>query len=358
MLMAGLSLLPGVAGYLDWAGGFIHLPGPYETFKAFIDKDLARQELTDEEDDRKQTLVHESLHFLQISSLGFMFGLAVDLFRASLPLLPTIERAGEWTPPQTISSETEANLKGLVGRLDIAGPDGITARSIIESLTYLQQKTISIGLTPEIYQKMLDHLIQPAEGDSASELRLRAGKFDVFWQLLGVFRPSEDYRIAYEVALRHLGVHTYRLFPAAAAWSLCTAQPQESFGPLCQAIARIEEQKTPAVSTGTSMDEFGWIGKACDLAERAMPHPAFTPVARQLGDKGMDAIMHNTPEEIVPLLQQVMPPLLVYDAEGRHPVLTRFDNMGAPVSDDTETTTLTMLLVTAVLDRAFTIIRQ
>ncbi|MEJ7809352.1 MAG: hypothetical protein WKG32_02945 [Gemmatimonadaceae bacterium] len=218
-LFDAFVLPPGVLGYLDWSSGVTRLDCSRAEYAKL--KDWAKAPSPDDERsvELAEVTVHEMHHFLQISLFGYLYRFAFTLELLISESLPSqLARLAD-LPTRVRNEEL---LRNILADFDREQPDGVSVRSIVESLTYLVQKREEYGYDTGRY---IAHLRRA--------------------------RPLPEYMSAFLYAHGVFGAveHTVRLFPVLAQLSLCSHSPPEALAILCQAVAAGE------ISTRTYLPE-------------------------------------------------------------------------------------------------------
>lgn len=200
-----------VAGYLEWGSGILRVNCDYDDWE-FINNNP--------EDTRTfatrsilATLTHETFHFLQICTSGFLYSFVCryfDLMREYIkqevgyPL--TDEKIKTFLKnPSGVTDE----IINHISVLDRQGASGVTVRDIIESAAYLyEHKTHYIGLDIAGYEKLLSQ-----------------------------DQPPSEYYHAFHKAKEILGETAFDNFLFAAFISLCFNRPEAVFADVLENIA-------------------------------------------------------------------------------------------------------------------------
>jgi hypothetical protein len=350
LLLPQLLLSPGVAAYLDWSTGILRINSSFEEWDELssrtqdgtrVPQNLSSRELT-----LIETVTHETAHFLQIVTTGFLYSLSAKLYL----------KVAEWVADATKDSphDTQASLqalattdipahfardaKAILSSLDTLGPREITVRSIVESGALLTQKrTHLIDLTAERYIEVLD---------SSS--------------------PSKEYRHAYDVAFEYLGLAAFDLFPLIVFFSLCTARPEQVFSGLCQETARryssygsspkvIHMSHFAEALSGLSAET---IGTAAEAAVSLPEHPVYTEIVRRLnqlhaeGKISLDRYMitpHDVQNELI--LHSLRPMVFNRTSEKNWPIALPPDLWPNVPEEDRSAHAMNLVIFAAVYSR-------
>ncbi|MDO9111600.1 MAG: hypothetical protein Q7U40_13150, partial [Desulfatirhabdiaceae bacterium] len=203
---------PEVAGYLEWGTGILRVNCSFDDWEFIIKHpDGARSFAT-----RSiiATLTHETFHFLQICTSGFLYSFACRYFdlmikyikqEAGYPLTDVRIKAFLNNP----SGVTE-DIINHISVLDRPGSSDVTVRDIIESAAYLyEHKTHYIDLDIAGYEKLLSQDL-----------------------------PPKEYYHAFHKAKEILGETVFDNYLFAAFISLCFSQPEVVFTDVLKNIAK------------------------------------------------------------------------------------------------------------------------
>jgi hypothetical protein len=246
-----------VDGALDWVSGVMLLDVLPEHFTNIAEAP------PDVRVPVMRAWAHETFHYIQFSSLGFMYDWAAELagkFRTIIKnsgLLPLdfakVKRLIH-DGPALLEPADRAALEAHYARLDEPSDSGLTARAIIESHAYfVERRTL--------------HPIKIAS-DWTPHLRQA---------------PAPIYRIAFD-ALAYVANYqkAFDWFPAVAAIALCCERPASAFDRLAFALAR----DTATVTEPRAKFEF--LQNAVQTKFRTpiegtdKPHTLFTDAAQRL----------------------------------------------------------------------------
>jgi hypothetical protein len=298
-LLAGLSL-QGRKALFDLIGGFIHLSWSSSQFD-----ELAHghpDSLTPDHLQMLEALIHERLHFVQTCTFGFMYTLAIDLFSAAVGLLSPSTNT-TFLQPQELPAEARKQVRAIHRRLAGVSDDSLTALDIIESLTHYHQLSIRYGLTAERYVQLLEDISER----------------DPFQAILDADQPPDEYRAAYDAAVRYCGSDAFFVFPRAAALCLCTGRPERAFRSICEQVRALNGKEAEGINL------IGWIGTAFELSRindsKGRTHPIYTELIEQHGHDAFRRLLQTGPDELSQRLQMMSVPMLCYDPPSPRPFL-------------------------------------
>lgn len=160
-------------------------------------------------------------------------------------------------------------IRSILLRLDVLGPDDVTALSIVESSAFMAQKrTHHPGLSRHEYAQML-------------ETRC----------------PGPEYRRAYDVAVKYLGDDAFDLFPLLSSLSLCSRRPEQIFSSFCEQVSKENGPSGAYLAvpghSEVSINLNGFvkvlnaisadlIGSAAQAAANLPEHPIYTDIVNQI----------------------------------------------------------------------------
>jgi hypothetical protein len=260
LLDAG-AVEPDVEGYLDWAAGVIRVRARRAEWDAIRwdsgDRTAAETSLL-------ETATHETLHFLQIVTMGWAYSFALELYSF---VIAAFEEAGSF---EAVARGGAAQAQGRIGatlaRLDEPGKSGLTVRDIMESATVLSQKRMNWkGMDAAGYARTLDD-----EG------------------------VDGEYRAAYDAAFGALGEEAFEALPLLAAVSLCTRRPQEMFPLLLDELRlrgrrhNLDHNFTVVMEAINRRYRDLLLGTAAEAAEQRPRHLVYSPVVAQLNELAGD----------------------------------------------------------------------
>lgn len=202
---------PEVAGYLEWGSGILRVNCSFEEWEEINRNfgnprsEFARSVLA--------TVTHETFHFLQICTTGFLYAFACRYFdlmrnliknRAGYPLTEVKIRFFLNNPP-----EHTDEIIDHISLLDRPGHSGITVRSIVESAAYFYEHATHY---PNIDARAYD-------------------------EILARDKPPEEYYQAYSLSKEILGNTAFSNFLLAAFISLCFSRPEMVYEDVLKIIA-------------------------------------------------------------------------------------------------------------------------
>jgi hypothetical protein len=209
-----------VLGWMDWATGILYLNHAVEDPEDFM-RMLEAKHRSESDKDLLSTLTHENVHFLQVVTTGYMYRWVGELYRllvrAMKPFAPEVPAYLDNPDPafllkiqNRISDVDRQDLQSTLARLDAAGPNGVTVRTLLECHAFLIEKMSHWqGLDADGYLHMLD---QEASGP--------------------------EYRLAYDLARFRLGDGAaFAYFSLIASLSLCDEDPPRAFDVLIGEMA-------------------------------------------------------------------------------------------------------------------------
>lgn len=189
-----------VAGYLEWASGILFVNCTKEEWHEF----LAQSEQSWFDRDAmifNQTITHETYHFYQIATTGYLYRFVSRLFaevanHIGFPVKET--NLNKLIEDLAKPSDT---LRDLMAEIDRPGPKGLTVRDIVESAAYLY------------------------------EFKYHYPAFDAlsFKEQIEIENPPKEYRFAFEIAEACLGDSAFDNFLIVSILSLCFDNPTEAF---------------------------------------------------------------------------------------------------------------------------------
>lgn len=199
-----------VAGYLEWASGILFINRTQDEWREFNAK-------TDHAwADRPtailgQTITHETYHFYQIATTGYLYRFASRLFAEVADQIgfPVKERNLDKLVEEIKAGPSNSVLE-LVAELDRPGPKDLTVRDIVESAAYLYE--------------FKSHY--PRFGARA------------FREQIEVEDPLKEYRHAYEIAEERLGESAFDNFLAVSVLALCFDDPTAAFHTALDMVGR------------------------------------------------------------------------------------------------------------------------
>jgi hypothetical protein len=275
-----LDLAPGADARYDWMSGVVQLDATREEFEnAFnlsseiverTDRGTVRLVATLDKARVHNALIHESLHFLQVVTNGYIYRWAVEyVVHATRGWLQLVgERHNEESVKlEALQGRIEAThaqrrfLLAHLGAFDRPGVSGITVRSLIESLAYYIQIRGQFGFTSAEFARALNDC------------------------------PDLEYRVAYD-AVRFVvgGEAAFDLFPILCNASLCTSDPVWAFTKLIFLDLKSIREDVRIGQFSKAWDalrhELGelWIGTAPQVrtANPLPAHPIISPAVDRL----------------------------------------------------------------------------
>ncbi|MGC1131434.1 MAG: hypothetical protein WA941_01320 [Nitrososphaeraceae archaeon] len=251
---------------LDWPTGIIRLNCTYKEFERLTTKiDLDMNESCLNERELAETISHESFHYMQMCTSGFLYSFVVDLFESIGKCVPRGEFKDLKDMFDIIDPQSPAAIKiqnNCRAQFDNKGPKGLTVRSIVESAAMLVQKRMHRpNLNAQRYLEILDSL-----------------------------QLDEEYRSAYDVTLKYLGENAFNSYPFLSYLSLCTSHPTQALVYLCQSI---EGQKIyNGVNLNRSLfadllkrSSLEVIGSSTDVARgKGIQHPIYFETIHHLNE--------------------------------------------------------------------------
>ncbi|MDA0161326.1 hypothetical protein OM076_13695 [Solirubrobacter ginsenosidimutans] len=263
-IVTALAVDDGVEAYLDWATGLLRINRAYDEWRQETPSHVFAE-----------TLAHESFHLVQLATTGYGYRLSARLF-------DLVRRALTATADVEIPPGASAEVARLLSVLDAVGPEGVTARSVLESHAYLVQKqAVWTGLTAASYDAIL------------------------------VSAPAPEYRTAYEFARDHLADETFTTFPLLCSLALLTADPAETFIALVHELDRRSLHYEPGTARAllglTEALAGRFLGTAADVRRaQGLRHPLLDPL--------LDAVDHRRASGGVDPIEGLAQPLALYAA--------------------------------------------
>lgn len=327
---------PDVLGWLDLPSGVLFLNEEMD--------DLHRwRELPRSDDPRgqalAQTVSHETLHFLQVVTTGYMLRWACEHYRCiTQALKPFKDLAAAYLDepdPKTLLALTHRvdpahrdALQQHLQRLDRPGPNGISVRHLLEAQAFIAEQ--------KLHWQGLD-----------------AGGLH---RLLAEQSPGLPYRLAYDVVRLRLGDPlAFNHYLLISNLALCCDDPPEALDRLLDELAR---RPRPAAPGHTDIDwvrdalqaaHCGVIGSAGQVldADRTLHHPVYVPAVHALGeafDHGWDlmAFFANPAQGLGKIASQVTRPT-VFRANARDQFLV----IVPPPLEESHVTTLLLFATLA-----------
>lgn len=274
----------------DWFAGIVQLDATKDEYEQSFD---LKSELIEETDHGTMrlavplakarihwALTHESLHFLQVVTTGYVYRWAVEY--AVYATESWLEIAGDQFNEPSVQHEalhgkmkaTDAardRLRSHLRKLDRRGVSGLTVRSLIESHAYFVQLRIHLNLSSPVLFKALNDC------------------------------PDLEYRVAYDATRFALGEEAaFELFSLMCNAALCTQDPVLAFERLLFGVRRLSSLRDD-VAGGRFLPAWQalkkeihdiWIGTAPQvrMANQQFAHPTCTPTVDRL-------IKHDDPTD-------------------------------------------------------------
>jgi len=215
----------------------------------------------------RQTISHETLHFLQYATTGYMYRWACEHYRlvgqALKPLRPLMSAYVDDPDPRrllAIQAAVDAGHRAALGAhlelLDRRGPNGISVRHLLEAHAFIAE------------------LKQHWQGLAAHTL----------CELVGKEAPDLASRLAYDLVRARLGeARAFDYFLLIVSFALCADDPPLAFDELVDALARSHPPAQGAVDPdwvrAAAQDAIGTLigssGQVRD-ANPAMHHPVYS----------------------------------------------------------------------------------
>ena len=270
MTISEILIIPSnVLGFLDWFSGMLFVNEPLPRWKM-----IASQEgfATAEPHLRQmaQTITHETYHFLQITTCGYLYIFASRLF---VELAGIIKRGGPLdyeriealvkNPPTPSDS-----VAALFSEIDKPGSAGVSVRAIVESAAYLYEFRVHV--------ENLDD--------------------DTFRAILRDYDPPIEYRLAYDVLHQACGPVAFANLLPLCYLALCFADPASVYKRLVEeSVNRDLHYRTEAdipAFLQLAVDlrrQYALVGTAGDVAEtwaeqKRDQHPIYFPGVAALND--------------------------------------------------------------------------
>jgi hypothetical protein len=299
------------AAYLDWGSGITRVNATHAQWDAVLSRSDESQ-LSVAERQFLETVIHETTHFLQIVTTGYLYRFAVFFSLELRGVIEDIDRAGSLSEADYVGSLLRApipaqgaeSLRELVSEIDAPGPKEITTRAIVESDAFLiQKRAFWPDISPAAYRDVLDRQ-----------------------------SPSPLYRTAYDVAGQWLGDDSLDAYPYLAYLALCTSQPPTAFVALCQAVAERSLARNGVLQVGAIarlLNDTRWdvFGTASEVVSWFPPeHPVYTPAVKQLDELPKEGDLSLERYSVTPhifteqLLRQGTRPMVFNDRSGSYEV--------------------------------------
>jgi|GEM_PF-5080158 len=253
----------GVAGYLDWSTGMLRVNSPYDVWNR-ISQSEDPTTLEEWERDVVETVTHETIHFLQITTTGFLYKFAVELFDQIKSCIPFPVRDFSEIPKKAPPLQAE-KIRDHLAILDNEGENSVTLRSLVECQAILtQMRTHWKGLTHEGFLQKVYSLHLPKE-----------------------------YSQAYVTATNYLGPNAFDSYPFVSSMALCASNPVSAFHAICRGIyeTNITDRPINAIDQYTGLlnqlyshRKIELIGTSAEVLNRMPEHPVYTPMVLRLNE--------------------------------------------------------------------------
>jgi hypothetical protein len=283
-------------GCLEWVSGLIFVNRTLAEWEAFSSRhdnpfDIDRADL-------KRTIVHETFHFYQIATTGYLYRFVVQLFGRLQEWLgegpSRDERLKAVVEGRPISAPP--GYETLLARLDSPGPRGLTVRGIVESAAYL-------------YEFRSEY---PTFGPKA------------YVEQLAVDDPGMAYRVGYDLAASLLGGAAFDALLPVSLVALCFDDPPRAFVAALETIAT-SSRSGPGLHTLAGLQrlvsslpgDIPRLGSAVEVAVDSSGriqarHPIYLEAVLQLNsDKIPDGplLFMADPARMLASLDQLMRPI-------------------------------------------------
>jgi hypothetical protein len=261
--LPAIAVPKGIAGYLDWSTGILRVNAPYDVWER-ISTASDLNKLKDWERDVVETVTHETIHFLQITTTGYLYSFAIELLQLikaciSFPV-KDFSQIPSVAPPQQAE-----RIRNHLTCLDLEGVHSITVRSIVECQALLGQlRTHWRGLTHQGFLQRVHEAHVPKE-----------------------------YRLAYLAATHYLGENAFEGYPFVSSMALCTRDPVASFDVICRAVRTRALPAKPREALQGYLEllndlhgnrELELTGTAREIINDLPEHPVYTPMVVRLNE--------------------------------------------------------------------------
>ena len=195
-----------IFGYLEWSTGIIFLNLTADEYIQSINSESIKSAIV------KETIYHETYHYLQIVSSGFLYNTTRDFSNEVLGIITAFindicipSKCKTFRDALIMFNENVDLTTYKIGtehfsKLDLINIFKFSTRDIIEGGAYLLQKQMTnIELTHEIFLSKLK------------------------------FAPSKTYSKVYKFVTLHLGELAFSVFHSIAYFSLLFAEPEKIF---------------------------------------------------------------------------------------------------------------------------------
>jgi hypothetical protein len=292
--LSGLTI-PNDKAILDWTSGIIRVNAVYEEFNRIKRGNESRRSRSDK--DLIEAISHETFHFLQMCTTGFLYSFALDLYESIKQCVPKDIKDPSEIDAACVPSEVRKNLNFALERLYHEGPEGLSILSIVEGAALLFQKRLHwIGISAEGFEEILDQ--------SA---------------------PSKEYKDAYNFAAKCLGKEdAFNSYPLISNLALSdTNNPVSTFVSLCKKAAG------DGIRVGNEMDPVPFVELLREIepkakssaevaGERSLKHPIYFEVIKHLNDLAGHGKFNILEYMVAPPLQLYEPTILT---ESLRPIL-------------------------------------
>ena len=259
-LLPELALPSSVDGVLDWASGLVRLNRTWYEWDNLRRRPAGAQGVTAGDQALIQLLTHEVFHFLQITTTGYLYTFAVELFEIVRTCVH-VPSTPEADVVVTVSADACEAMDRLFQRFDRKSSRGISARDIVESHAYFVEHRVHWqGLDPAGYEAVL----------SAA--------------------PAPEYRVAYDYAREILGNTAFHTFPLVASLALLSSEPAHTYTALVDSVA-IKQLRYEAITDiplflaclkVTAGDTL--VGTSAEVANTLPRHPIYFEMVRVLNE--------------------------------------------------------------------------
>jgi hypothetical protein len=307
-------------GCLEWVSGLIFVNSTRAEWEAFSPGhdnpfDFDRGQL-------KRTIVHETFHFYQIATTGYLYRFVVQLFGLLQEWMgegasrdERLKAVGEGQP---ISAPH--GFEAVLACLDAPGPRGLTVRGIVESAAYL-------------YEFRAEY---PTFGPKA------------YVEQLAVEDPGMEYRVGYDLAASVLGGAAFDALLPVALIALCFEDPPRAFVTALETIANSSRSRpVPDTLAGIRWlasslpDDMPRLGSAAEVALDSSgrvqaQHPIYLEAVLHLnGDRipGGPLLFMVDPARMLASLDQLMRPMCLRERAIWLPESQRAESKASGITD-------------------------
>jgi hypothetical protein len=268
--LPSIAVPKGVAGYLDWSTGLLRVNATHEVWQRIVaSKDLSK--LQQWERDIVEVVTHETIHFMQIVTTGWLYQFAVELFELIKSCIPFPVKDFSQIP-KVPPPGPAARIRNHLARLDVAGANSVTVRSLVECQAVLAQL--------QTHWKSTDH--------------------ESFVKRIHESHLPQEYRAAYLSAVKHLDRHAFESYPFISNMALCCRDPVTSFEVICRGVktAALPAQPRRAIQGYLELlnrlhtaGNLEMIGTAAEVINSAPEHPVYTPMVARLNELSANSSM-------------------------------------------------------------------